>query len=80
MKRVIMYQTMDGHVHRDEHTAKRHADTLYGSALTLLAGKLAVIDKYIATADFIDSNLNAFVSLKALKDDMLLDESNSDED
>lgn len=74
MKKLIMYQTSDGAIHKNAYAAMHHAEVRYGEALLALAQKLAVIDKYKATAEFIDSNLNEFSKLIKLKNDTILED------
>lgn len=80
MKRLTMYQTSDGAIHKNAYDARHHAEVRYGEALLTLAKKLAVIDKYKATAEFIDSNLNEFAKLTKLKNDSILEEDEDDSD
>lgn len=74
MKKLSVYQTSDGVTHKNEYAARHHAEVRYGKALTALALRLAVIDKYQATAEFIDQNLNEFANLIELKKDAILEE------
>jgi hypothetical protein len=69
MKTVTMIQTQDGEYHTDEQSAKRHADKVYGEALSVMAARLVRIEKYSPMMDFIDANLDEFRKLKALRDD-----------
>ena len=70
MIEVTCYQTSDGVIHRDVLTAKSHADKRYGEKLVLLARAMADVGKYMAAMDFIEMNLDVFVELRALRDDM----------
>ena len=80
MKKLAVYQTSDGVTHKNEYAAMHHAEVRYGKALTALAHRLAVIDKYKATAEFIDQNLNQFAELIKLKNDSILEEDEDDSD
>lgn len=74
MRRVSRVQTADGVLHEDERAALRHAERRYGDALSRVAHQIVHLDwKYTTTMEFIDTNLNAFVELKALKDDITLE-------
>ena len=70
MIEVTCYRTSDGVIHRDILAAKRHADKCYGEKLVPLACAMADVGKYMAAMDFIEMNLEAFVELRALRDDM----------
>lgn len=67
-----IYQTLDGAHHDTPDDAKRHLDRLYGAVLTSLAHQAIRVEKYAAMCDFLDSNLDAFIELKRLRDDMEL--------
>ena len=79
MKRVSRIETRDGALHESERDAKRHADKAYGDALLHIGRELAQ-QKYTFVTDYIDSNLAAFVELKALKDDLQLPADNNQEE
>jgi hypothetical protein len=73
MKWIQHVQTRDGKLHHDYIVAKRHAEKVYGEALSSVARKIVALDwKYVATMEFLDANLDAFIELKALKDDIAL--------
>ena len=72
MIEVTCYQTSDGVIHRDVLTAKSHADKRYGEKLVPLARAMADVGKYKVAMDFIEMNLEAFVELRALRDDIAL--------
>lgn len=74
MRSLIVYQTSDGQQFEHREDADRHADRRYGELVTKLAHELVQIDKYSRMALFIDENLDRFVALKALKDDMQLED------
>ena len=73
MRYIHRIQTSDGVVHESLEKAKRHADDRYGQALTDLARKLVLLEKYTKVMDFIDQNLQDFTALAALKRDMEVD-------
>lgn len=73
MKWVQHVQTMDGKLHHDYGRAKCHAENVYGLALTKLAQAALRCEKYTPMLEFIDANLDEFVQLKALKDDITLE-------
>lgn len=73
MKKIDMYQTLDGVNHADFFTAKKHAEKMYADELGALSREVLKLDsKYLATIGFIDHNLNRFVKLQQLKDDISL--------
>lgn len=78
MRRIDAWVTSDGTVHTRKHDAVYYAEERYGAAVTKLAQELAVIDKYVATADFIEANLHRFVELKHLSDDRKIQEEEED--
>lgn len=78
MRQVVKIQTRDGVLHDSPEDARRHADRVYGEALTRLAHRAVALDKYTKMVDFLDANLDAFVELKALKQDMEME--NRDDD
>lgn len=73
MKTVTKVQTFDGALHDTEAAARRHAEKLYGEALSRLAARLVAIQKYSPMMEFIDSNLSEFEKLKTLKSDTWLE-------
>lgn len=72
MRWVQRIQTRDGALHETARDAKKHAEVMYANKLLPLAGKLAQMDKYSAVSEYLDANLDKFLELKALKDDLLL--------
>lgn len=79
MKAVPMIVTSDGAQHTSVERATRHAEQRYGDALSRLAHRLIQCDKYGVMQAFIDETLDQFVALKALKDDITLEQSGEDE-
>lgn len=80
MKKVVRVQTMDGVLHEDLRRARHYADERYGNALTQLAGKAVSVEKYTKMVEFIDAHLVDFVFLKALKDDLTLEDERAEDD
>lgn len=78
MKMVQKYQTQDGVIHDSEHQARRYVDMLYGKGLTKLAHDLVQLQKFTQVQDFIDTRLDEFVRLKALRDDAQLEPTQGD--
>ena len=72
MKQVTKYETLGGKLHSSHDDARRHAERVYGDALTALANRLLRQDKYTAMCNFIDANLDDFESLRQLKADIEL--------
>lgn len=69
MKEIIMVKTFDNLVHQTKRDATKHLDKLYGDIILPLSRKLCQM-KYTEASDFIDENLDEFVKLKTIKDDM----------
>lgn len=79
MKWVSKVQTSDGTLHDNAQKAQHHAEVRYGEALTQLAHKLVRCEKYTQMCEFLDANLDAFLQLKALKDDTVLEKGEDEE-
>lgn len=80
MKRVTMFQTLGGALHPTLKQAIHAADEAYGQALTKLARDMTDTDgRYGKVLDFISTNLDRFVSLKALRDDLTLIEDEAED-
>lgn len=73
MKKITKIQTLNGVLHDDVKSAKRHLEKLYGDHL-LAIGRSLANSSYTNVTEYIDSNLDAFVKLKAIKDDMELED------
>lgn len=78
MKWVNHVQTLDGKLHLHAFDGKKHAEKVYGEALTKVAHQLVRVEKYQAMCDFVDSHIEEFVMLKLLKDDLILETSDED--
>lgn len=77
MKEVTKYELLDGSVYNTLAEARRKADVKYTSEAAQLTAKLlrhhqntAYATKFQAVKDFIHDNLDSFINLKALRDDM----------
>lgn len=70
MRKVIRYQTRDGELHVSYEAAQRHAENIYGLALSAIVHKMLRVDKYALALDFVDTELPAFGHLIALKADI----------
>lgn len=79
MRRVTRIETSDGVLHLDRKAAGRHAEKRYGDALLSIARELAPLS-YSPTAEWIDANLNRFLALHELHDDLMLDDPEEGED
>jgi len=82
MERVKFIQTFDKILHQDIVTARRHLDKLYGETVNRLAAK-AISDtefKYSKLIEFIDRNLDEFVFLNTIKQDMVMEEEYPEDD
>lgn len=75
MRAVRMIRTRDGQLHPDETAARRHAEKLYGEALSRIAAILAPIDKYTAMHLKVEelSADGKFIELAALQADCRLE-------
>lgn len=72
MKIVTRVQTFDGATHDTSVIAQRYLDRLYADSLCELAHKLVHIEKYAQMCEWIDTNLDLFDVLKAIKQDMVV--------
>lgn len=79
MRYVKKVQTRDGALHETTGDATRHADKVYGDALLRIARELAQ-QKYSFVSEYIDRNLDAFAQLKALKEDLQLPTTTSEQE
>lgn len=74
MQKVTKYQTLDGFLHDTEQAASHHADKVYGVVLSSLAHEALRVEKYSDMLEFFNKNLDRFLKLQALKEDMELQE------
>lgn len=74
MKYVKRIETRDGLLHKTEEDAERHADKVYGLALSKLAHEIVNIEKYSLLLDYLDRNLPKFLELSELQEDTKLNE------
>ncbi len=70
MKWIAMVQTRDGELHDNALKADRHAQKVYGEALSRMATRLLAVEKYTAMHEFLEANLPVFLELHALRADM----------
>ncbi len=73
MKRVDRYVTDDGHEFASLTRAEHHAEERLGAAITDLARRMLLADKYPKAIEFIEKNLDDFVRLKRLQEDIKLE-------
>lgn len=78
MKQINMIQTHDGIVHDSVQDATKYLQKQYGDNLLSIGRKLAN-QNYTTVTNFINDNLNLFIQLKAIKDDMKIEWSDEDE-
>lgn len=80
MRAVRVIQTRDGINHPDEATARRHAEKLYGEALSRIAINLLKYPKYVGLQAALEATLDAgiFAELQALRADLALDAEEAD--
>ena len=71
MRTETVYTTQDGQRHNTPDDARRHADKVYGIALSNLSHTIIreADFSYRKLMDFLDGNLDEFIKLKALKQD-----------
>lgn len=72
MHKLDCYKTIDGNVHLSLDDAVRHAERVYGEALTRYAHYMIGIGKYSVMCEYLDSHLNEFAYLLKLKKDITL--------
>jgi len=75
MQIVDMVKTFDGKIHPTTGQATKHLDMLYANIICPLSGKLAHIDS-TKIGEYIDANLDKFLELARIKDDMEMDSEN----
>lgn len=80
MKTVTMIQTHDGAIHDSVKAATKYLEKQYGDLLLKHARALTKDMRYTATSEYLDSNLQDFVTLAKIKADMAMEiEENEDE-
>lgn len=72
MKRRVVYFLSSGQMFFDTKAAEKAADKNYGEALSRLAHRLVREEKYSAMMTFVDENLDRFIELRDLKEDIKL--------
>lgn len=76
MKYIKMVRTFDGQLHISKEEAIRYLDVMYTNRMSTFAA--ALIDhsfgNYQKTKEWLDENLDIFVTLKEIKDDMSMEE------
>lgn len=70
MKEITKIETFDGKLHDSEAQAKRHIENLYGLELSKISNKFITLTKIFDIQKMIDENLDAFIYLKKIKDDL----------
>lgn len=69
MRQVYRIQTLDGVLHESKTKANKHLESKYADVLCPIAHKLTQM-KYTDILEYIDSHLDLFQSLIAIKADM----------
>ena len=80
MKKVTLYQTLDGRLFTSPEAAKAHADRAYGMALCRLARRVVNVGERGDTTEFINDNLDDFFWLSRLKADIEIPEEEKDDE
>jgi hypothetical protein len=70
VQRITAYRTSDGEVFTDHRAAVRHLDEKMGSIIIEHARRLAQIDKYTATIDYLVTNLASLAEAAAWQKEM----------
>lgn len=72
MKKVTKFETFDGVLHDNEKKAAQYLGRVYVNVLDRLSARMVdtTDGKYVKTQEFIDANLDTFVELKMIKDDL----------
>lgn len=73
MKRITKIITFDGELFDSEKEAEKHLDKIYGDLLLMLSRNLCVMN-YTQVTDNIDGNLDKFIRLDRIKNDMILED------
>jgi len=69
MKRIGKIQTYDGAIHDNIQKAKNHLNKVYGNVLLKIGRELAN-QNYTNVTNYVDDNLETFLLLAQIKDDM----------
>lgn len=72
MKTKIVYITFDNVGHESAKDAERYLDRIYGNKISRISHQIVHLRTYADVSDFIDNNLDKFIELKKIKDDMVL--------
>lgn len=73
MKTIQRIETFDGKVHNDAKAALKHLGVLHANALSSISHAICQLNgKYVTTGDWIDDNLDRFLALHTIKQDMIL--------
>ena len=72
MKQINQIQTHDGIMHDSVQDATRYLQKQYGDCILGIGKKLAN-QNYTTVTNFINDNLNLFIQLQAIKDDMKIE-------
>lgn len=67
-----MYETLDGNKYSSEHEAKKHIEKIYADLLLDIGRKLAN-QNYTNVTDYVDRNLQRFIQLARIKENMTLE-------
>jgi hypothetical protein len=81
MKELIVYETLDGSLHRSFQKAKTHAEAKYADALSGIVHALHKAEKFTEKADWLDANTGKLEYLIRLREDTeVLDRLPDDDD
>ena len=73
MRQIRLVETFDKVTHKNIGDAKKHLEKLYADKLCAIAHTMVRLDSYSPVCAYIDGNLEKFMELKQIKDDMEFD-------
>lgn len=76
MKKIVVYQTLDGMQHSTIAKAAAYADRQYGDQLTHIARQLTELSKYKNAVEWLEDegNIEQLKKMFALRDDLVLEQ------
>jgi len=71
MKLISCYESATGNIYKTQKEAEREIEKAYGAILTKISSEMVHLDgKYTSIVSFIDANLERFVNLAQIKEDL----------
>ena len=79
MKKIFKIQTFDGLEFDSVKDAERHLNNIHGILLAKLSHNIVNL-KFAQIGDYIDENVDLFVKLQTIKNDLLLENDQENDD